>query len=472
MVGLGQERILLIGDRDRHMSSVISRALPSAQIISAATYFDGIAEFAGNRFTTVLAAVEPIERRPEAALRVLRELTGDGRLLLFGHPTLEPLSRKMLDFGCDDYVITPVSPTEIQQMFDAAPLRLTPTVAGAPSARDAHALVPSSKLSLLTGLPLAQILLDVMLNHPHDVARAAIEQINARVAPNLRLYHVPPGRAEPSAPDGMITLPHPVRAEGRDVGNLLFMMPRDEDPAPARHVLAELANLVGTLGLLEERHNRMQRLAITDDLTGAYNGRWFKHFLHKVCAKALQKQFSVTLLLFDIDDFKKYNDQYGHGVGDEILRQTASLMRRCCREHDLVARISGDEFAVIFWDKEGPRIPRDGSAPARPLPQPEPLPHRLPARPPQHPWQVFKRFKQLIASPEFALLGATGKGTLTISGGLAAFPWETREPDKLIELADRRLMFGAKKCGKDTLILVGEEECLEPTDPDQQTPKK
>jgi len=52
----------------------------------------------------------------------------------------------------------------------------------------------------------------------------------------------------------------------------------------------------------------------------------------------------VTLLLFDIDNFKNYNDQYGHGVGDEILRQTAALMRKSCREHDLVARISGDEF--------------------------------------------------------------------------------------------------------------------------------
>ena len=70
----------------------------------------------------------------------------------------------------------------------------------------------------------------------------------------------------------------------------------------------------------------------------------------------------VTLFLFDIDDFKKYNDQYGHGVGDEILRQTAKLMKKCVREHDIVARISGDEFAVVFWEKEGPRQPRDQAA--------------------------------------------------------------------------------------------------------------
>jgi PleD family two-component response regulator len=251
-------------------------------------------------------------------------------------------------------------------------------------------------------------------------------------------------------------------------GTLILQMPRDEDPIPARHALAELAHLIGRLGQLEERHHLLERLAITDELTGVYNGRYFKRFLKSICERALEKQFSVTLLLFDIDDFKKYNDHYGHGVGDDILRQTASLMRRCCREHDLVARISGDEFAVVFWDKEGPRVPRDAGAKAPAGPSPAPAiavdlaQHRAPApaRPPQHPWQVFKRFKQLIASPEFALLGATGKGTLTISGGLAAFPWETREPEKLIELADRRLMFGAKKAGKDTLVLVGEEECL------------
>jgi GGDEF domain-containing protein len=475
MVGLGQERILLIGDGDRQMGSAIARALPGAQVTSVPDYFDGIAEFAGNQFTTVLAAVEPIERRPEPAMRILRELTGDGRLLLFGHPTLEPLSRKMLDFGCDDYVITPASTSEIQQVFGAVPLRLTPAPSETP-ANQADALVPSAKVALLRGLPLAAILLDALYSHPQDVARMAVAQINARLAPKLRLEHVAPNQPEPPTPAGMIALSHALHQEGLVSGTLILQIPKDDDAAAARHALAELAHLFGRLGQLEERHHLLERLAITDELTGVYNGRYFKRFLKSICDRALEKQFSVTLLLFDIDDFKKYNDLYGHGVGDDILRQTASLMRRCCREHDLVARISGDEFAVVFWDKEGPRVPRDvgaktgggisaaaaGAAESAQYRSMFPAPH--PARP-QHPWQVFERFKQLIASPEFALLGATGKGTLTISGGLAAFPWETREPEKLIELADRRLMFGAKKVGKDTLVLVGEEECLKDEQP-------
>ncbi len=96
-------------------------------------------------------------------------------------------------------------------------------------------------------------------------------------------------------------------------------------------------------------------LAITDELTGLYNGRYFRHFLSRIIERGRAMRFPVTLLLFDIDDFKKYNDKFGHGVGDEILSQTATLMRRCCRDHDLVARIGGDEFAVVFWEKEGPR---------------------------------------------------------------------------------------------------------------------
>ncbi|HTW93461.1 MAG TPA: GGDEF domain-containing protein, partial [Tepidisphaeraceae bacterium] len=152
-----------------------------------------------------------------------------------------------------------------------------------------------------------------------------------------------------------------------------------------------------------------------------------------------------TLLLFDIDNFKGYNDQYGHGVGDEILKQTAALMRRCVRDHDLVARISGDEFAVVFWEPEGPRVPRDAQkAPA------------IPGQPPQEPALILERFRKLLESQDFPELGAGGKGKLTISGGLAVFPYDAQDVQTLIETADKALMFGAKQSGKNKINLVGE----------------
>src|SRR5690349_9768731 len=126
----GQERILLIGDLDRQIHGAIAQTLPGAQVTSVGGMFEAIAELAQSggaaKYATVMAAAEPIERRPEAAVRVLRELAGDGRLLLFGHPTLEPLSRKMLDFGCDDYIVTPANPAELQQMLGSPSLRLAP----------------------------------------------------------------------------------------------------------------------------------------------------------------------------------------------------------------------------------------------------------------------------------------------------------------------------------------------------------
>lgn len=207
--------------------------------------------------------------------------------------------------------------------------------------------------------------------------------------------------------------------------------------------------------MLEDRHNRLQKLAITDDLTSVYNARYFRHFLSKIIEKARVMRFPVTLLLFDIDNFKKYNDQYGHGVGDEILKQTANLMKRCVRDHDLVARIGGDEFAVVFWEKEGPRQPRQPRESREPR---EPKPAGMAGRPPQTPRQILDRFRRLLATQEFPGLGNAGRGVLTISGGLAVYPYDAADVSALIAEADRRLVFGAKQAGKNSIFLVGTDE--------------
>src|SRR5437763_10734081 len=161
MLSLDTERILLIGDRDRQVHAALAQIRPGAEVTSVPSYFDAIAELTNKGYTTVLAAAEPIERRPEAAVKTLRELAGEGRVVLFGHPTLEPLSRKMLDFGCDDYIVTPISPGELQQMFGASPMRIAPNNAPAPATAspdasqnlEAPALSasPDSRIALLQG---------------------------------------------------------------------------------------------------------------------------------------------------------------------------------------------------------------------------------------------------------------------------------------------------------------------------------
>jgi GGDEF domain-containing protein len=266
------------------------------------------------------------------------------------------------------------------------------------------------------------------------------------IAPTMRLLFAAPDKPGPDVADGLLLLSHAVRVGNDDLGHLHLILPIDEDAASARHFLAQIAHLIAKVGSLQDRHNRLQKLAITDQLTGVYNRRYFEHFLTRILEKARVLRFPVTLLLFDIDNFKRYNDTYGHGVGDQILKDTAALMRRTCREHDLVARIGGDEFAVVFWEKDGPRQPQgQGDKP------------QMPGKPPQSPRLVAERFRRLMESQEFPGLGTKGKGVLTISGGLASFPWDGRDVVELIEAADQAMLEGAKQGGKNRIFLVGDD---------------
>jgi diguanylate cyclase (GGDEF)-like protein len=448
MARIATERVLLIADPQREVHAALISAVPSATITAVNDYFDGIAELSANQYTTVVASAEPIERRPEAAIRQLRALAGDGRIILFGQPSLEGLSRKMLEFGVDDYVITPASAGELQQMFGAPLLRVAAPGAAVghpagPGDVDVKVTEPPTSAQILHGLPLADVVLDAMVQHPNAAPQAAVRRMAELVAPTMQLTLAAPGKPAPEAGEGLLLLSHVVRTGNEEAGHLHLFVPQDDDASSARHFLAQIAHLIGKVAGLQDRHNRLQKLAITDQLTGVYNRRYFEHFLTVILDKARVMRFPVTVLLFDIDDFKKYNDTYGHGVGDQILKETAALMRRTCREHDLVARIGGDEFAVVFWEKEGPRTPKDAQ-------------RVMPTKPPQSPRLVFERFRRLMASQDFPGLGATGKGVLTISGGLASFPWDGRDVAELIEAADQALVKGAKQGGKDRIFLVGE----------------
>ncbi len=135
-------------------------------------------------------------------------------------------------------------------------------------------------------------------------------------------------------------------------------------------------------------------------------------------------------MLFDIDNFKLYNDRYSHAAGDEILRESARLMMSVVREHDVVARIGGDEFAVIFWDPAGPR--QHGS-------------HH-----PQDVVAIANRFQQQVCELKFPKLASHEHATLTISGGLATYPYDGTTPDDLLNKADL-MALESKRKGKNAL---------------------
>lgn len=194
---------------------------------------------------------------------------------------------------------------------------------------------------------------------------------------------------------------------------------------------------------LESKIRLLEKLATEDDLTGLKNRRYIWEFSRQILEHAKQENGRVTLLIFDIDNFKHYNDVYGHSVGDTILKQAAILMRRCCRAHDVVGRVGGDEFAVVFWDD--PQRQPVGVGTERRL---------ATAEPPKEAIFIARRFRKEFENAELHLLGPQGEGVLTISGGLASFPRDGSSIQQLFQQADKALL-EAKRSGKNRIYLVG-----------------
>jgi diguanylate cyclase (GGDEF)-like protein len=206
-----------------------------------------------------------------------------------------------------------------------------------------------------------------------------------------------------------------------------------------------------TVDAARERVKQLERLATEDELTGLKNRRYIWEFSRQIIEHSKKEDRRVTLLIFDIDNFKHYNDVYGHLAGDEVLKQAAVLMRRCCRGHDVVGRIGGDEFAVVFWDRQdtGYRIQDTGYRSQKSESRRQTL-----ADHPKEAIFIAKRFRKELGKAELHLLGPEGKGVLTISGGLASFPRDGSTIGELFEKADKALL-EAKRSGKNRIYLVG-----------------
>ncbi len=200
------------------------------------------------------------------------------------------------------------------------------------------------------------------------------------------------------------------------------------DPA----VLSRHASWLAGWLRLRDQQAELRTAAFRDPLTGAWNRRYFDRFLASAMQKCRETRRTLTLMVFDIDDFKKYNDRYGHAAGDEILAETVRLMTSVVRPTDRVCRIGGDEFGVIFFEPDGPREQN--------------------SRHPDSVCKIAARFQQQIARHRFPKLGSEAPGSLSISGGLATFPWDGATVEQLMCRADERSM-ESKKSGKNALTL-------------------
>lgn len=203
-------------------------------------------------------------------------------------------------------------------------------------------------------------------------------------------------------------------------------------PTLAPATLGPAAVWLGAWLELEREQQRLREMAFRDPLTGAWNRRFFDDFLPKAIEEARQHRRALTLMVFDIDDFKRFNDQHGHAAGDEILTESVRLLDSAVRPTDKVCRIGGDEFAVVFYEPEGPRQPDS-----------------------HHPTNVFdiaERFRRLVREARFSKLADDAPGHLTISGGLATFPWDGASAESLLERADQLALEG-KRQGKNVIAI-------------------
>lgn len=174
---------------------------------------------------------------------------------------------------------------------------------------------------------------------------------------------------------------------------------------------------------LRDINKKLERLSITDQLTSLYNRRHFDDTFNLELKKAVRNKTSLSLIIFDIDFFKKLNDTYGHAKGDEaLIRVSRCLLNTCKRPNDYCFRIGGEEFAVIISNED------EKSAIGL--------------------CKLLQKNVNALNIPN----KDSKLGYLTISMGLASlYPTVDDTVDSITKLADDRLYF-AKKKGRDTIV--------------------
>lgn len=193
--------------------------------------------------------------------------------------------------------------------------------------------------------------------------------------------------------------------------------PRDEKR------MLQLITGLGSIALMNARYvKELQLKANHDGLTGLLNKRHFLLELGNLIHKAERENLPLSVFMFDIDHFKKYNDQNGHQDGDELLKTIARVLRKCVRPGDLVGRYGGEEFLLAMPDTD-----RDGALTAA------------------------QRVREAIESYPFAHGEKQPLGKLSISGGVAAFPADGTQGPDLIRNADQAL-YRAKAEGRNRVF--------------------
>lgn len=167
---------------------------------------------------------------------------------------------------------------------------------------------------------------------------------------------------------------------------------------------------------------KLQKLAITDSVTGLTNVRFFRERLKEEVERGVRHNRIFSLVMIDVDNFKVYNDKFGHQAGDRVLQEVSQLLNAVTRTTDSVSRYGGDEFAMIL-----PETTKDRAK------------------------DVALRIKKDIN--RISKLPAFSHQPLTLSFGVSSFPDDGTKVEDLIQSADEA-MYQAKKMGRDRVELA------------------
>ncbi len=238
------------------------------------------------------------------------------------------------------------------------------------------------------------------------------------------LHQIPSKSGGPNKVKSQLAIP--MKTQGKIVG-ILNAEAMDYDSFSERdeHVFAILANSAALALDNAFMHQKMEQLTITDELTGTYNYRFFKMRLEDEMKRSVRYGQPLSLIMIDIDWFKRFNDTYGHETGNRLLRKLSSVIAANIRDVDILARYGGEEFIII--------LPQTGQDEA---------------------YTLGERIREKISEMRLEV-GPDGKelAHVTVSVGISCYPENGRGEGDLVESVDQAL-YRAKGAGKNLVCTI------------------